>query len=52
MNSQNNDLLNYLLTQKDYVNNSSIQNAFHYYHSLNEMQKKLINDYKSEMDSR
>ena len=25
MNSQNNDLLNYLLTQKDYVNNSSIQ---------------------------
>ena len=50
MNSQNNDLLNYLLTQKDYVNNSSIQNAFNYYHSLNEMQLKLINDYKSEMD--
>jgi hypothetical protein len=50
MNSSNNDILNYLLTQKDYVNNSSIQNAFNYNRSLNEMQKKLINDYKSEMD--
>jgi hypothetical protein len=46
-----NNSLNNILTQSNYINNITIQNAFQYFLSLPDEDKQLITDYKSEMDS-
>jgi hypothetical protein len=48
---QNYNILNDILVQKDYVNNPIIKTAFEYFKQLPINDKKLISDYKSEMDS-
>ena len=47
----NNNILQELLIQFNYINSEVIQKSFHYYLSLPQNDKKLILDYKSEMDS-
>jgi len=40
----------FVLKQQDYINNDSVQRSFYYYLNLDDNAKKLIDDYKSEMD--